>query len=499
VGDPTEAAVVVAAAKLGPAPEWQRLAEIPFESSRARMSTIDQRNGLRRLHVKGAPQALLDRSASFTKEAESVALDPATRRQIIEEIDRLSSLGLRVLGVARRRLDDVPSDLSPETMERDLEFCGLLAMMDPPRPEVTRAVELCGKAGIRIVMITGDYGLTAQSIGRRIGMVGDSVRLVNGDELDRLTDSELEQVLKGEVLFARATPEHKLRVVTALQNLGHVVAVTGDGVNDAPALRKADIGVAMGLGGTDVAKEAADMILLDDNFASIVAAVEEGRAVFANIRKFTTYILTSNAPEALPFIVFAFSGGTIPIALGVMHILAIDLGTDLAPALALGAEPPEPGIMGRPPRPSTEHLIDRALLGRAYLWLGPAQALFVMAAFFAAYRLQGFRDLLQLPGSGPSYRAATAMALAAVVVTQIGNLSAQRARGFRDLAANRLLGWGVASEVLVMAALVYVPWLGNAIGTGPFPAVGWLWLLPGLGLLPLVEVVRRRINRRRTQ
>lgn len=239
------------------------------------------------------------------------------------------------------------------------------------------------------------------------------------------------------------------------------------------------------------------MILLDDNFASIVAAVEEGRAVFSNIRKFTTYILTSNTPEALPFIVFAFSGGTIPIALGVMHILAIDLGTDLAPALALGAEPPEPGIMERPPRPSSQHLIDRALLSRAYLWLGPAQALFVMAAFFGAYRLQGFRDLLNLPDTGPSYRAAAAMALAAVVVTQIGNLFAQRSRGFRDLRANPLLAWGVASELLVVAALVYLPWVGDIIGTGPFPAAGWLLLLPGVGLLPLVEIIRSRINRRR--
>jgi magnesium-transporting ATPase (P-type) len=497
VGDPTEAAVVVAAGKLGPRAEWQRLAEIPFESSRARMSTIDERDGLRRLHVKGAPQTVLDRSTSMITETGSVQLDSDARRRVAEEVDRLSSLGLRVLGVARRPLDEVPSDISAEAVERDLEFCGLVAMMDPPRPAVTRAVELCGKAGIRIIMITGDYGLTAQSIGRRIGMVGDTVRLINGDELDRLTEAELAQALDGEVLFARATPQHKLRVVSALQQLGHVVAVTGDGVNDAPALRKADIGVAMGLAGTDVAKEAADMILLDDNFASIVAAVEEGRAVFSNIRKFTTYILTSNAPEALPFIVFAFSGGAIPIALGVMHILAIDLGTDLAPALALGAEPPEPGIMERPPRPPTEHLIDRALLGRAYLWLGPAQALFVMAAFFGAYRLQGFRDLLGLPDSGPPYRAATAMALAAVVVTQIGNLFAQRSRRFRDLGANPLLGWGVASELLVVAALVYLPWLGRVIGTGPFPTVGWLWLLPGVGLLPLVEIVRTRVNRRR--
>ena len=217
-------------------------------------------------------------------------------------------------------------------------------MLDPPRPEVAQAVATCRAAGIRTIMITGDYGLTAESIARRIGIItGPLPRIVTGAELDGMDDAALAQALQNEVIFARVSPEHKLRIVSTLQAQGHVVAVTGDGVNDAPALKQADIGVAMGLTGTDVAKEAADLILTDDNFASIVAAVEEGRAVYANINKFITYILTSNAPEAVPFILFALSGGRIPLALNVMQILSVDLGTDIVPALALGAEPPEPG------------------------------------------------------------------------------------------------------------------------------------------------------------
>ncbi|MGF1665311.1 MAG: cation-translocating P-type ATPase [Acidimicrobiia bacterium] len=492
VGDPTEAAVVVAAGKAGARADWERVGEIPFDSGRKRMSTIDCRDGTYELHVKGAADVLLALSVGGAGDSS----DQTGMELWRSEIDRLSALGLRVLGVARRRLAVRPAGMSDEELEAGLEFLGLIAMQDPPRPEVAAAVATCRAAGIRIVMITGDYGLTSQAIGRRIGMVGDAVRVVNGDELDTFDDAALATMLQAEVLFARATPEHKLRVVAALQALGHVVAVTGDGVNDAPALKKADIGVAMGITGTDVAKEAADMILLDDNFASIVAAVEEGRAVFANIRKFTTYILTSNTPEAVPFIVFAFSGGRIPIALDVMHILAIDLGTDLAPALALGAEPPEPGIMDRPPRPRTEHIIDRALLLRAYVWLGPVQAAFVIAAFFGAYRLMGYDGFDSLPGEGVTYRAAAGMALSAVVATQIGNLFAQRSRGFRDLGSNRLILWGIASELVVIAALIYVPWLGGVIGTAPFPAVGWLWLLLGVPLLPLVDHVRRRFAHR---
>jgi magnesium-transporting ATPase (P-type) len=507
VGDPTEGAILVAAHKAGldsrvEAGRDRRAGEIPFDSGRKRMSALDREEGGLVVHVKGSPAELVERCRRVWTAEGVQPLDAGVRERMAVRVEACAREGLRVLAVARRSLDRLPAQLDADLVERDLELLGFVAMHDPPRPEVTAAIEKCRRAGIRIVMITGDFGLTAESIGRRIGLYGpEPVRVVNGDELGRMGDDELATLLRTEVLFARATPEHKLRIVSALQRLGEVVAVTGDGVNDAPALKKADIGVAMGLSGTDVAKEAADMILLDDNFASIVAAVEEGRGVYANIRKFTTYILTSNTPEAVPFVAFAFSGGRIPIALDVMHVLAIDLGTDLAPALALGAETPEPGVMEQPPRSRAAHVIDRHILARAYLWLGPLQSAFVMAAFFFQYWTNGYAgQWLDLPGDGAVYRGATAMALAAVVATQIGNLFAQRTERTPLLAVglggNRLLWWGVASEVVLIALIVYWTPLGGVIGTGPFPALNWLWLLGGIPILPLADEVRKARARR---
>jgi P-type Ca2+ transporter type 2C len=506
LGDPTEAALLVAAAKAGIDSEalertGPRIGEVAFDPVRKRMSTINLIDGVPTLLVKGAPAELLANCTSLITTSGVVRLPPDERRRFGAVIDRWSAQGYRVLGVAERPLTDVPDEPTAE-LERELSFLGLVAMHDPPRPEVADAVETCHRAGIRVIMITGDYGLTAETIGRRIGIYGDGpVVVINGSDLDAMDDLAVRTVLSGPVVFARATPEQKLRIVTILQDMGEIVAVTGDGVNDAPALKRADIGVAMGVAGTDVAKEAADMILLDDNFATIVAAVEEGRAVYANIKKFTTYILTSNTPEAVPFMVYAFSGGVIPIALGVMPILAVDLGTDMAPALALGAERPEPGVMDLPPRNRARHVIDRRLLVRAYVWLGPLQAAFVMAAFFFAYRLAGYDDLLQLPSEGAVYAAAVATALAAVVATQIGNLFTQRSERVSllriGLGGNRLLWWGIASEIVIIVAIVYVPFLNNVIGTAPFPAVTWLWLLTGIPLLPAVDEVRKAIRRRR--
>ena len=261
------------------------------------------------------------------------------------------------------------------------------------------------------------------------------------------------------MILARVAPEHKLRVVSVLQGLGHVVAVTGDGVNDAPALRKADIGVAPG-SGADVAKEAADMILADDNFASIVNAVEEGRAVYANIKRFTTYIFTSNAAEAVPFILFALSGGRIPLALNVMQILSVDLGADMVPGLALGAEPPESGVMDKPPRSLREHIITPGLLARSYLFLGGLQSIAAMSAFYFMFWTNGYWGrLLDLPSNGVLYQSATAMTLAAIVTTQIGNLFAQRTerRSFlkADISANPLIWMGIASELAIVSAIIY--------------------------------------------
>jgi calcium-translocating P-type ATPase len=504
VGDPTEGAILTAAVKAGIdldhlTTRFPRSSEAPFDSVRKRMSSVNQVDGGLVVFTKGAPAELLERCDTRYTDQGATPLTEEERRAVLEAIDTAAEEGLRVLGVAQRTVSGLPSPR--EDIEVGMEFVGLIAMHDPPRPEVEAAIGRCRSAGIRIIMITGDYGVTAEAVGRRIGMIGTgSIRVINGTELDELDDNELATVLDGDVVFARAAPANKLRVVNALQARGDVVAVTGDGVNDAPALKRADIGVAMGQVGTDVAKEAADIILLDDNFASIVAAVEEGRAVYDNIKKFTTYILTSNVPEAVPFVLFAFSGGRIPIALDVMHILAIDLGTDLAPALALGAEKPEPDVMERPPRSLDARLIDRQLLLRSYLLLGPLQAAFVMAAFFGAYRLAGVQGWLDLPSEGAIYRSASAMALAAVVATQIGNLFAQRSQRVSLLRIgfghNRLLWWGILSELLVIALIVFVPMLQDVIGTAPFPGVGWAWLLLGIPVLPIADEVRKAISRR---
>jgi magnesium-transporting ATPase (P-type) len=305
-----------------------------------------------------------------------------------------------------------------------------------------------------------------------------------------------------DVIFARVAPEHKLRVVTALQAMGQVVAVTGDGVNDAPALKKADIGVAMGIAGTDVTKEAADMILTDDNFASIVNAIEEGRAVYANIKKFITYIFTSNTPEAVPFILFAFSGGRIPLELNVMQILSVDLGTDLVPALALGAEPPEPGVMEKPPRDLKEHAITRSLLLRAYFWLGLLQSVAAMAAFYFMYWTNGYwGQWLDLPAQGSLYRAATAMTLAAVVATQIGNLFAQRTEDisvFRiNPLSNRLVWIGVATELTLVLLIIYTPFLQGVFGTAAFSLRNWVFLLAWMPSLLVADEIRKGLARRK--
>lgn len=509
IGDPTEGALLVAATKAGLDVDSEtasrpRRGEHPFDAHRKRMSTVHVEGDHLVLRCKGAPQELLERCTSIRTSSGDRPLDEATRARVLVENDGLAREAMRVLGLAVRALPLDLVDSPAEEVERDLTWLGMVGMLDPPREAVADAVATCRRAGIRITMITGDFGVTAESIARRVGLIATDtdVRIVNGDELDHLDDDELRSIVDGEVIFARATPAQKLRIVTALQANGEVVAVTGDGVNDAPALKRADIGVAMGASGTDVAREAADLILLDDDFSSIVAAVEEGRAVYANVRKFTGYIFTSNTPEAVPFVLFGLSGGRIPIALGVMHILAVDLGTDLVPALGLGAERPEPGLMEVPPRRRDEHLITGQLLRRSYLWLGPAQAAITMGAFLLAFRALGVdAGWLELPDSGPVYAAATAAALAAVVTTQIGNLFAHRTErasarnvGWTD---NRLLWIGVLSELVVIAAVVYLPPLQAVIGTAPFPAWLWLPLLSAAPALLVIDEGRKALARRR--
>lgn len=511
LGDPTEAALRVAAVKGHVDLEeefhtFPRIHEFPFDSHRKRMSTIHQRADSWVVYVKGAPKEVLALCTHIRIHEQDCPLTPELQQEVMEVNDDYAREGLRVLGVASRSMPSPgksPRDYTADVAETDLTFLGLMAMMDPPRPEVVDAVEKCHRAGIRIIMITGDYGLTAESVARKIGIIRErNPRLITGADLDAMSDEDLEHVLEGQVIFARMTPEHKLRVVTVLQDQGHVVAVTGDGVNDAPALKKAAIGVAMGITGTDVAKEAADMVLTDDNFASIVNAVEEGRAVYANIKKFTTYIFTSNTPEAVPFIFFAFSGGRIPLALNIMQILSIDLGTDIMPALALGVEPPESHIMDQHPRNLKEHVITRSLLLRAYLFLGPIQSLAVMTAFFFFYWINGYRgQWLDLPSSGDLYRGATAMALAAVVTTQIGNLFAQRTGSVSlfktNIFKNRLIWIGIATEVLLIFMLIYIPFLQHIFGTAAFPLKNWVFLFAWAPSLLIADEIRKMLARRK--
>lgn len=516
LGDPTEAAMLVTAQKnnLDLAKEafrMPRLRELPFESHRKRMSTIHGMNDpdspfSQVTYVKGAPREVLDLCTQIQENGQARPLDETRRAEVMTANDDYARNGLRVLAIALRFLphdNTFPSNMSmytPDLIEQDLTFLGLIAMADPPRQEVADAVKKCHHSSIRIIMITGDYGLTAESIARRIGIIkGPHPRILTGTDLEEISAETLKEALMGEVIFARVAPEQKLRVVTALQDMGHVVAVTGDGVNDSPALKKADIGVAMGISGTDVAKEAADMILTDDNFASIVNAVEEGRAVYSNIRKFAVYIFNSNVSEAVPFILFLFSRGTIPLPLTIMQILAMDLGTDMVPAIGLGAELPESEIMDRPPRSQNERLLSRKLLFLAFFWYGILESVISISAYFYLNWLYGWPGV-PLASSGTVYMMATTMTLTAIVLCQVGvvfNCRTQRASIFTiSFFSNRIILIGIAVELILICLLIYVPIFHDLFNTAPIGLREWAYLVIWPPIIILLDELRKGFLRR---
>ncbi len=512
IGDPTEGCLLVAAQKVGfdlsdQIIERPKIYELPFESVRKRMSVVHVEGDGQKAYVKGAPSETIPRCTAVRLDGKVVPMTDELRERIIARNDDMSRQALRVLAVAERDLPPDMTDYTPDTVETELTFLGLVGMIDPPRPEVSEAVEHALTAGIRIIMVTGDYGLTAEAIARRIGIVrGDrNVRVITGTDLQDMTEDDLKAELgkPQDVIFARVAPEHKMQVVSALKEMKEIVAVTGDGVNDAPALKKADIGVAMGIAGTDVAREAAIMILLDDSFASIIKAVEQGRGVYANVKKMITYIFSHNMAELFPF-VFAALGGVGLVPLGAIQVLSIDLGSDVLPGLALGTEHPEPGVMKLPPRPRSERLLSRATLRRV-VFIGAIESFWAVAGFLSVLFSHGWTwgDGTWMNPASPHYmywREAITMTQAAIVMCQVGNGFAcrtERESLFKvGLFSNMWLVYAEVVGIAIMAAISYVPFMQGIFKTAPLSAPDWAILVVAAVSVFFAEEARKWFARR---
>jgi Ca2+-transporting ATPase len=488
LGDPTEGALVTLAAKGGiEKDQWDsklpRVAEFPFSSERKRMSVISKveqvQTGVSPLtsvdpvlsnlvqsesylmFTKGSPELTLERSIQAYVGTRSVPLNDQQRRQILAENERMASKGLRVLGFAYKPLSEIPPEGSDEASEQGLVWLGLVGMLDAPRPEVRAAVQECRDAGIRPVMITGDHQLTARAIATDLGIAQQDDRVLIGQELQRMSDQDLEQQVDLVSIYARVAPEHKLRIVQALQRRGRFVAMTGDGVNDAPALKQADIGIAMGITGTDVSKEASDMVLLDDNFATIVSATKEGRVVFTNIRRFIKYILGSNIGEVITIAAAPILGlGGVPLS--PLQILWMNLVTDGLPALALAVEPPEPDVMKRPPFSPRESIFARGL-GSYMIRIGIVFAIISIALMWWAY------NHTNAPGYQGNPDTWKTMVFTTLCLAQMGHAIAIRSNTRLAIEMNPfsnpyVLGAVVITTILQLM-LVYVPPLRAFFGT----------------------------------
>ena len=490
-GDPTELAIVAAAKKARIATdEYVKLDEIPFSSERKMMSTVYEKNGKKFIFSKGAPEVLLEFSTRFLDESGNIQpLDDHEIKRLEAKAEELERKAYRLLAIAYSEGED----------ETDFVFLGFVAIMDLPRAEVYDAMQKCRKASIRVMILTGDNPLTAQAIAEKIGLHVDAV--LTGEDTRSMSDEALGKLLtEKDVLFARMRSEQKLRIATLLQDNGEVVAMTGDGVNDAPALRKADIGISMGIKGTEVAKEAADIILLDDNFASIVAAIEEGRTVYFNIKKFVTYILSSNVPEIVPYILQFFL--RIPLPLSVIQILSIDLGSDMLPGLALGSELPENDIMERPPVGKNERILDREVFKRGYFFLGAIEGAAAMAAFLGFLYLNGWRygDLSIV--NTDLHRQAMTMTLLGAVTCQLFNVWTLRSWEFsafeRGTFKNKLLIGALIFEILWIYALLNVKSVQLVFNTAHVPSE-YLWILIPFPVLLFAshEIYKYRIRKKR--
>jgi magnesium-transporting ATPase (P-type) len=511
LGDPTEASLIVTAAKAGFNQDevldaQTRLYQFPFDSVRKRMSSVHKSEDGNQAfsYVKGSPKEILAKSSGILIKGEKRKLTDELRAEVLSVNDRYARESLRVLAFAIKEVP-IQAKYDQDEAEGGLVFLGLMGMADPPRPEVADAVAKAKQAGIRIIMITGDYGLTAEAIARRIGIVTrDGCRLITGVDLETMSDEELSKTLSDneEIIFARVAPEHKLRISQTLRGKGHIVAMTGDGVNDAPALKSSDIGIAMGISGTDVSKEASVMILLDDSFASIVAAIEQGRGVYNNIKRFVLYIFSHNLSELFPFLFASFSGINL-IPMGVLQVLTIDLGSDVLPGLALGTEEPEPGVMLKPPRPRNDRLMNKAALGRL-LFLGIIQSFGSVGGFLLTLYLGGWHwgQTLDI-NTSLLYQQAVTMTQGGVVVGQFFNGFAIRTDTVSvfkvGLFSNRRLVYGEIIGLIIFAMISYVPFFNNILHTGPLTITHWLILIGFGAFLFAAEESRKAFNRWRNR
>jgi len=516
-GDPLDVAVALKIGELGgDLAEKQEavLHHFVFDVEKRRSAGILEKEGRQFFVVKGAFEAIVPMLSSLavsggksgrnggSSEADQAGLDRA------EDVLRtMAGRGLRVIALAWKELDAKgrpdPAAMAQEDFEEGLTLACLIGIEDPLRPEVPGAVEKCHRAGIEVLLITGDHPDTAVAIAAGAGIVpaGESgAMVVTGDVLEGLTEAELVARLEGGVrIFARTTPEQKMKIVTALKSMEKIVAMTGDGVNDAPALKAADVGIAMGRQGTDVARESAQIILLDDNFASIVAGIEEGRTVFDNIKKFTNYVLVSNGPEILPYLLYILF--PVPLALNVIQILSIDLGTDIIPSMALGQEPPDRETMKRPPRDPGQGLLTPGLICHSYLFLGLLEGLWSLALFFYVLLAGGWHYGQELASHDPLYRSAMGIALSTILLMQIGNLLGRRfsrRSGLdRGIFTNRLLLLGIIVQVLFSWATLYFPPLQKVLNTGPVSATVYFFAWFGIVLIFGTDYLRKKILLRR--
>ncbi len=476
-GDPTEGAMVVAAAKLGMQRsslegDYPRIGEIPFSSETKRMTTLHEHEGKKIAFSKGAVEIVLGSSTHILLEQGEVPLDEATRQSILDASLTMAKDALRVLAIAYKRDTDLAN------AESGMVFVGLFGMIDPPRVEVKDAIKTCLKAGIKPVMITGDHPVTAEAIARELGLLTNG-RVVTGAELDRISDQDFEKEVENIQVYARVSPSHKLRVVTALQQNGQIVAMTGDGVNDAPALKKANIGIAMGITGTDVSKEASAMMLTDDNFASIVAAVEEGRGIFGNIKKYLMYLLSSNIGE-----IGIMTGATLlgmPLPLSAVQILYVNLATDGLPALALAVDPPERDLMARPPRHARTGIFTR-----------PVIALMLAGGIWSTIiNLSLFSWALKSGRSSDEAMTMTFVTLVLIEFFKAFSFRSDRHSLFIRPFANRWLNLAIVWELLLLTLIVYLPFLHNAFGTFSLTTTDWIILLPlAVTIIPVLELVK---------